>query len=238
MKDRFSDDFYQIVYSNDEKEIFDQCVQSYHSENRLNFLKYLRNEFSHSNLNELYLHIREGIQNLDEDKMYELDIKFERIEKLKEFVLDSIEIIQNKEVNDKVQRNQRAVQNSSAVQKKEFILNLLYNELNERFFNTASENFIAIFDSSNFEPIQWTGTDAELKGLIELLIQKLDFDFGRNVNVETAKRFYKLDGEKSYNIEGLRKATGSLKYKQIINNDPPHEIFRIIADVKQQASEI
>lgn len=86
--------------------------------------------------------------------MYELDRKFERIEKLKEFVLDTIEIIQNKEVNDKVQRNQRAVQNSSAVQKKEFILNLLYNELNERFFNTASENFIAIFDSSNFEPIQ------------------------------------------------------------------------------------
>jgi hypothetical protein len=234
MEERYSDDFYQIIYSNDEKEIFEQCVRSYKSEHQLNFLKYLRNELSKSNLNNLFKDMMEGTPNLTEEKMEALDKKFDCLLKIKSSVLTCIQEYQSVE-EENVKKNQQAVQNSLELEQKELIINSLYQRLNRKYINTDLENFNALLNSTNFSPVKWLHTDPELKALIDLLIRKLNFDFGNKVNIAITSRFYKVQGV-PYNLNSIRKATGSPKYKQIVSNDPPHELFQIVEEIRALAT--
>lgn len=230
MKERFSDDFYHIIYSEDEIELYEQCVQSYQPEDRLDFLKYLRSEFSTSNLNSLFDQFMEGISNLDENKMAQLRSKFERLEGLKIKINDSINI--NSVEENQKKASDRAVQVPYKRDKQDLILEKLYKKLNGQFINTSLDNFKALFQSTYFQSTQWHGNDAQMKGLIELLTRKFNFDFGHHVNVEISKRFYKVQG-KPYNVKSL----GNTDFQNIIANDPENIIYSIIEEIINEIEE-
>jgi hypothetical protein len=237
MENKFFEDYYYITNSRDELEIFEKCLNSYQDESRLKFLKFLRNEFSHSELNVFFNFLVDGADELDKKKMDELQMKYDRICKLKIVIDDYIKRDNIEAKKDSSVKNRRAIQNSFNEDKRDFILLELYKKLNNKYVITSFENFKNLFNSVEFDQIKWLGTDAELKALIELLIRKLGFHFGRNVNVEIVARFFKDEGV-LYNLNSLRKVTGSASYKQIISNDPANEIYLIIEEIKSLAYKI
>ena len=79
-----------------------------------------------------------------------------------------------------------------------------------------------------FEPAE-AQTDSELKGLIELFIQKLNFDFGHKVNIEIANRFFKVEG-KPYNVGSL----GKCNYRVIVDNVPKNSIYTIVDETAKK----
>jgi hypothetical protein len=237
MENKFLEDYNSIAHSRDELEIFEKCVNSYQGESRLEFLKFLRNEFSHSEVNDFFNFLVDGADELDKKKMDELQMKYDRICKLKLVIDDYINKDNVEAKKDSSVKNRRAIQNSCNEDKRDFILMELHKKLNNRYVITSYENFKNLFKSVEYNPIKWLGTDAELKALIELLIRKLGFNFGRNVNIEIVARFFKEEGV-PYNLNSLRKATGSASYKQIISNDPANEIYLIIQEIKELAYKI
>lgn len=186
LEDRFWEDFYFIIYSEDVEEAFHLSILGYTIDNRETFLKFLREEYSTEKLNIHFKSLQNGVPEMTISKMEELESKFEVLQKIRlkipEFQL---------KLDDK---KLEAISIPFPSKIKDEIISKIHDSLNTICFEEKLEDFKKHFYFESCSKIQWLVEVGKLKGFFDKGFDEGIFTFS-NINEELALHFIDKNGK-------------------------------------------